>query len=510
VRTRTGHIRPVYAEINKENLDLAKNLLELFEIHVGKRKGALLDEVSSYETRGFDYRLIRGLSLILERLCVFQTEAVVDPILARQLIFEEANRRGFVATYEVRKQILHAVAKQLNVEDWELEKSFQADLENELILKEFTAISPTELLKNYNFSLTQTLLFRSTFMEVTVSKNWKEILREIKFHGLMYSAEAINNVCHITVDGPFSLFKLTQRYGTSMAKVLPIIVQADTWEIDSSILRMGQLGKKIYKLHLTSSEMDDKIKPSTLRRESDDIRFDSLVEQKFFVDFQSLNTDWKLIREPSPLIVDKHVFIPDFCFEKERIKVYLEIVGFWTSKYLEAKIKKLKLTGIDILIAVDVHLACEKLKQVKGHLIFYKGSVPLKAILNFLKSREETLVQLEIENLKLAPLKLDGDIVHLHRLAEEHGVSDEAFKRKLNNFKVNGYTLIRDLLISNGKLKEIDLKIASIIKPSLSQAIKIIENEGIETPYDILSELNYEIQWKGLDINNSPIYKKRK
>jgi len=73
---------------------------------------------------------------------------------------------------------------------------------------------------------------------------------------------------------------------------------------------------------------------------------------------------------------------------------------------------------------------------------------------------------------------------------------------------MEGYTLVGDLFISNKKLKEIDLKITSLTKPSLAQAICLIEDEGIKRPFDILSKLNYAIQWKGLDINNSPIHKK--
>jgi len=512
VRTIKGQIKPVYADLTSENLDLATKLLWLFQTHVGKRKGDLFEKVSAYETIGFNYKLVRGLSLILERLSSFQVEAVVDPFFARRMIFEETNRRGLVSTAEMRSQVLNAIAKHFNVTDEELEKSFQADLESELVLKEFTPIDPSELLKRYNLALTQTLLFRSIFMEIKVSEHWKEVLRQIKFHGLMYSAENNGEVFSITVDGPLALFKLTQRYGTSMAKVLPTVVAAHNWEISSSILRVSQFGKRILKLNLTSSVVGNKIKPSRMLREGDDeAKFDSLVEEKFFKDFQSLNTAWKIIREPPPLIVGRHVFVPDFLFEKNGIKVYMEIVGFWTTKYLETKIKKLRqLQGIEILIAADEHLACDKLKQIKGQLIYYKGKVPLKPILNFLKSTEETFIQLELENLKLPQLDLNGDVVELRRLAKEYGVSNEALRRKLEGFNTESYTLVGDMFVSNEKLQEIDLKIASLTDPSLSQVIHVIEDEGIEKPFAILSTLDYDIQWQGLDLDNSSIRKKQR
>ncbi len=470
-----------------------------------------MDKASAYETAGFDYRLVRGLSLVLQRFCVFQVEAVVDPIVARRAVFEEASRKGLVATDDMRDKVFQSAAMQLNVTSEELEKAFQADLDSELILTEFHPVTPSELLRMYNLSLTQTLLFRSTFMELKVSESWKEVLREIKLHGLMYSAETSDGVLEIAVDGPFSLFKLTQRYGLSMAKMLPSIVQADRWEINASILRLNQFGKRIYQLHLTSNEVGEKIKPSNLRRESSKVKFDSFVEQKFFNDFLALNTTWKLIREPPPLIVGTHVFIPDFCFKKYGIEVYLEIVGFWTRKYLETKIKKLEqLHDVDILIAADEHLACEKLKQLKGQVIFYKGAVPLRPVIELLKRREETAVRFETEKLKLEQLNLEGDIVELHKLAEEHGVSDEALRRKLKGIEVDGYTLVGDFFISKKKLQIIDLKIASLVGSSLAKAICLIEDEGVGKPYDLLSTLDYEIRWRGLDPNNSLIRKRQK
>ena len=510
VQTRKGQIRPVYADISKENLDFATELSKLFRDHIEKRKGALLDEVSKYETAGFDYRFVRGLSLILQRLCTFQVEAAIDPPVTRRLIFEEASRKGFVATDERRRQVLQSVARQLNVEEEQLEESFYADLDDELVLKECNPVDGAELLKRYNLSLTQTLLFRSTFIEIKVSDHWKEILREIKYRGLMYSAETRNGVFQVTVEGPLSLFKLTQRYGTSMAKILPLIVQSDEWEINGSVVRTSLLGKRIFQLRLTSAQVGDKVRP-THADKPQGILFDSLVEEKFYRDFQSIGLGWKITREPSPLIAGRHVFIPDFCFEKRGMRVYMEIVGFWTKKYLETKMRKLQQVGeLDIIVAADKKLACDKLKRIAGQVIFYKNHVPLKPILEILKSRDESLFRRDIEKLDLTQLRFDKDVMELHTVADEYGVSEEALKRKLEGFRVNGYTLAGDQFVSNRKLGEIESKIASQKESSLSQVIRLIENEGIRKPYDILSALNYGIRWKGLDLNHSSIFKKEK
>ncbi|MCW4052544.1 MAG: DUF790 family protein [Candidatus Bathyarchaeota archaeon] len=508
IRISKGQIHPIYADINNQNLSLSSKLLELFQVGKGRKKGDLLAEVASYENEGYDYRFVRGLSAILERLSTFQVRAPVDPLVARRSIFQESARKDRVTTTETRKQILSRVAQQLNVTAEELEQSFYADLEDELILESFTPTSNVELLKLYNLSLTQTLFFRSTYMEIKVSDYWKEILRAVKFRGLMYSAETANGIFKITVDGPLSLFKLTQRYGTSMAKVLPRIFQAKYWEINGSVIRKTQFGKRIFQLRLTSTQIGDKIQSARTVKKKPNVEFDSLVEEEFYNNFKSLKSGWKITREPPPLIVGRHVFIPDFSFEKRGAKVYMEIAGFWTQKYLEKKVEKLQqLKGVDIIIAANQQLAGDKLAQLKGEIFFYKKKVPLKPVLDFLHTREETGLHDEMRKLDTMHLQFDKDVVEIHNIAKACDVSREAIRKKLESIRLEGYTLAGDLLVSDKKLQEIELKLETLSTTSLSAALELIEDEGIPNPYDVLSTLNFGIHWNGLDSRKSSIYK---
>ncbi|UCE95577.1 MAG: DUF790 family protein [Candidatus Bathyarchaeota archaeon] len=510
VRTRKGQINPIYAEVNNENLNFAKELTSLFKGNLGKPKGGLKEKVSALEPGGYEYRFVRGLAQILQRQCTFKIEAPISPILARKLVFKEASHRN-PTTKTTREQVLNDVADQLEVTTTQLEKSLYADLDEELILEGFDQINEVELLKRYNLSLTQTLLFRAIFLEIKASEYWKEILRKVKFLGLMYSAESRNGEFKITVTGPLSTFKLTQRYGTAIAKLLPTIVQSKDWEISSSIIRTGQFGRRIYQLRLTSDQLGDKIKPAHLNREDEQNSFDSFVEAKFFEDFRSLNTDWKITREPTPLLVGKHVFLPDFCFEKRGVIIYLEIVGFWTRKYLETKIKKLQqLKGVNILIAANQKLACDRLKQAQGEIIFFKRLVPAGKIFRMLKNYEKNLLEAEIQRLDLNNLHLAGDIVELDTIAQTYGVSVEALQVKLKDVNVDGYTLAGAFFIKNKKLQGIKSKLTSLTEPSVSKAIEVIEAEDVMKPYDVLSALNYGIRWNGLDLENSLIYEKEK
>ena len=70
----------------------------------------------------------------------------------------------------------------------------------------------------------------------------------------MYHAKAEPEGFHIAVDGPLSLFKLTERYGTSIAKLLPDIVEAEGWRINANVVKEGNSGRRILQLDLNCNE----------------------------------------------------------------------------------------------------------------------------------------------------------------------------------------------------------------------------------------------------------------
>jgi predicted nuclease of restriction endonuclease-like RecB superfamily len=130
--------------------------------------------------------------------------------------------------------------------------------------------------------------------------------------------------------------------------------------------------------------------------------YDSTTEEKFARSFISYGTGWTLRREPEPLIAGTHVLIPDFRFEKDGMKVYLEVVGFWTPEYLARKINKLNsIAGVDMIVAADESLACSKLDRLKGKalVIYYKREVPMKPIVDHLREREGSVVSKQVEKL---------------------------------------------------------------------------------------------------------------
>lgn len=76
--------------------------------------------------------------------------------------------------------------------------------------------------------------------------------------------------------------------------------------------------------------------------------FDSTVEARFYEEFSALAREghtagWQVQREPEALALPglNLLYIPDFALYRGNTKVWLEIIGFWTSDYRLRKLEKL-------------------------------------------------------------------------------------------------------------------------------------------------------------------------
>jgi hypothetical protein len=239
-----GKIEPVYALLNPENLAVASSVIEIFQGHVGRTYGELIGKLEGLEK--VNYRLIRGMAQLLERRCVIGQVPGIDPIAARRAVFEES--RGFITSQDERQKVLDRVARKLSIEADDLEKALWADQEENLVVKDFQTIAPEDLLRHYNLSLAQTLLFRATAMEIQIEDNYQPVFRKIKQLGLMYTLHD----GRISLEGPLSIFKLTEKYGSAFARLLPTIMQSNRWSLKASISRKTFQGKRIYKFTWTA------------------------------------------------------------------------------------------------------------------------------------------------------------------------------------------------------------------------------------------------------------------
>lgn len=505
---RKGTIWPRYAGLSADKLEVANSLVDVYKRHVGEKKRAVKEFVDGFEDEGYDYRFVRGLSLLLDRRSRFRCDDKINAMDLRRRIFHAAGRLGLPTTQEHRSRIVEAVASELKIDAAMVEQFFHADLDTELLLEEFEPLSPQELLQQYNLSLTQTLLFDSTEVRFTSSGNWQQIFRSIKRLGLIYEAYQTERIW-VKVDGPASLFKLTRRYGTATAKLVPVIVASPEWTIEAKILWK-------YTNEICNFKIESWKHPALMRKtEPAQLSFDSAVEEDFATRFQALMSRWTLRREPEPVLAGRQVIIPDFSLEKDGTKVYLEIVGFWTVDYLLRKVEKLKKTDVDMLVAVNQKLACEKLsnlaKQGRLNVMYYRDRIPLSPVLQYLEHAFREVKAKQTNLVRELPIVFTEPIVNFEELAMRIGVSSESVKAALNEKPPQGYVVMSNKMVRKDRLEQIGRTIDERIRQkgriSLSEAAQTIETEGVEDATGVLEALGYKINWHGISSENAEVVK---
>jgi len=286
-------------------------------------------------------------------------------------------------------------------------------------------------------------------------------------------------------------------------------MEGEDWSLNATVVRNSMQGKRMLDFKLDRSGASEFLEDIG-RTTSRDI-FDSKVEERFSRSFNSLGTEWKCIREPEPLITGSHVLIPDFSFEKAGLKVYLEIMGFWTEDYIERKIRKLRQLShdVDMIVAVDEALACTKLTRMKHEVIMFRGSLPVKPVINYLNQKEATLIDDQVDAGKAISIRSFGvgEIVSLNEVATSNQVSPLLVQKAAldGGGKIDDFILIGDQFISSSKISSIDHDIKSSKEVKLQSLSAILLKEGILEPIRLLEYLHYVISWKGLDFEQAVV-----
>lgn len=522
---------------------LAKELISLFENGTGKTYRELKDQASELETFK-DFKLVRGLFTLLERRCTFRRRTSLDPKGLRSALF----LKGPATSAEERKKILREVAKGLEASVKDIKRSFWSDKEEEKILKTFDPIRPVELLKQYNLSLTQTLLFNAVELNFKASGNYQEIFRAIKYHGLMYFLEKDKGKRYeykIHLSGPASIFRKTRRYGTSLAKITPSILEADRWEINAKIETKVGGEKRVYDFSINDSKrriLKTKrkgIKPKSERK------FDSLTEESFAKRLKALRGDWKVKREPTIFKAGRYVFIPDFSFEKGDLVHYLEVVGFWTDKYIRKKIEKVRKVelpkNVKMTIAVNKDLRCTRgdFKRVKReskregeeeediNVIFYDREIPVGPVIRILDKMD--LEKRSKEKEKIKDKEIDEEIIKDLRKSKQKVVSLGSIAKK---YKV-GVRSLKEVLKERlkedkgkerekGKEKQFILTGRKIVSRTLLNSLKdeidLLQDKTLANVQDILDQYNlssevlenigYRVKFDSLDPSEVKVVRK--
>ena len=365
---------------------IARDLIEIYAAHLNKTKGVLASALADYEAADTNYHVTRGLAKLLEDRSEFTIQSPIEPEVLREKIFTYASKRHPIVTKRdklhrhTRPKALAKIADELQVPADTVMEGMYADLEENRLLTGFEPPTAEWLLDRYNVALAQAMLYRASEMTIRIYRNiptkYKLVFQFIKFFKLMHIVEGNNaDGYQIVLDGPASMFRLSQKYGIQMALFLPALLHCDRWWLDATII----INKKD---HLRFNLTDESGLQSHYR---DPGEFDSELERHFATQFDKIDTEWKLERETDIINLKDTVMIPDFAFSNtDGRRALMEIVGFWTPDYLQKKMWKLKRAAMpNMIIAVSDQLNCstEDFRDIPGAVLFFKTRIKPKDVL---------------------------------------------------------------------------------------------------------------------------------
>lgn len=320
---------------DQNNLRDAENLIAIFDASVGKTRAEIEAELEEYVGTGTDYRILRGLIKLLFDRAEFQTASVAEPIEVRRALFLAAKNSHPVLN-DKRAEVLETVAAEFNCRAEEIENALYADLPAEQKLLEFSPLAPRALIDRYNLAQAQALFYRCGEMKIFVAPQtpagFRQIFGAIKYFKLIHSiAGNPKQGYEITLNGAASVFHRSQKYGIQMAVFLPSLLNCQSWEMRAEIdLKTGE--RVFYELTSEQTELNSHYE--------EDLEYQNPVHERLVKDWAKGDFAWILETNREIVNLGRTAFIPDFVLKREKEKVFLEILGFWTPNSLKKRLEQ--------------------------------------------------------------------------------------------------------------------------------------------------------------------------
>jgi len=381
-RNEGPYIYPRDIKIESQRfVSMAEELIAIYAQHEGKTRRELADALNRYAEDSTDYRIQRGLAKLLsDDRCEFSERSVAPPAEMRQRLFTLARENHPVVLHPdlihpvTKDDLLLEIAREYKTDPEQVAWALYADLNENHILTQFDPPTPEWLLQRYNVALAQALLYRCVRMRLSVFRNipsrYKQLFKFIKFYQLMHTIQGdLDSGYEVLLDGPVSMFRLSQKYGIQLAVFLPALLLCTRWKMEAEVV-MPDGTRRFFPLD-ESTGLVSHYRDSTM--------YDSLLERTFAERFAQIDSGWQIEREVAIVNLKDTVFIPDFAFRHtDGRTALLEIVGFWRPDYLEKKFMKLKRAGrTDMVVAVsaDLNVGEEHIKDVPGSMFFFKNRI---------------------------------------------------------------------------------------------------------------------------------------
>jgi predicted nuclease of restriction endonuclease-like RecB superfamily len=204
------------------------------------------------------------------------------------------------------------------------------------------------------------------------------LFHRLKFHQLLHSITKLdrNRGYAVTIDGPFSMFEQTTKYGLKLALALPSIMACDAWAV-SAELRWGKDRRPLtYSLRGQRAALASADAP---------LNTDAA---NLLAELRQLDSPWQAAAADAILeLPGVGLCIPDieFVHKETGRRVFLEVLGFWSRSAVWKRIELVQ-AGLpfSVVFAISKHLRVSEealSDDVSAALYVYARAMNARAVL---------------------------------------------------------------------------------------------------------------------------------
>ncbi|CAA9442154.1 MAG: Hypothetical protein (associated with DNA helicase - Rad25 homolog) [uncultured Rubrobacteraceae bacterium] len=412
-RLMRGRLVPHRLSPNDERTrEVAEALVDLYASHLGKPRAELEEELSLLEEelgprldvrRGF--KVLRGLAKLLEERSEWAAPTEADPYTLRTRLFELAAAlpelpSGTVTLLEggTREDVLAQVSTETGIED--PVALMYADRQGAQLLAGFEPPSAEALISRYNVAQVQGVLYSARDLSVDLGReaDTRLVFHYVKLLGLIYTLEPTPKGHRLHLDGPLSLFGGTRKYGLRLAKLLPGLLLTAPWKLHANVSWKGQ--EASLELNSETPSLTSHYKGPADVGEGD-------VREAFHKAWDRAKDKggWEIEEGTGVIPVPplKVALVPDFAFRNATTgeRVHLEILGFWSERYLVERVRLLREAakrGHRVLVAAPESLGASTgtlAQATRGYVIPFKSRLDAKSVLAALGTQDTSEATME-------------------------------------------------------------------------------------------------------------------
>lgn len=356
LRRDQGNIRVVYlSDPDGRVVEFLDRLCRLVRRLEGKPRSTIVEALRRQERRVRDATRLAGISKTLLDLCDFAppVDARVAPDV-REAVFRARGERWPPVPGDHDVPYAAAAAALGRATD-EVRQLLYADAPGARVLRHAPRLSGRSLLARYNVELARAVLLDAERLTVTARGGWRGIFSALKAARLMHTVRRAGRSYQAEITGPAAAFIVRPtRYGARLARVVPALMKSPGWRFDAEV-RGSDGSTARFRARGAPRAKGRRARVGESARKA---RYDSAWERSLASEFRQRfgrddRSGWSLSRETTPVVAGDELFLPDFTLRHaDGREALIELVGFWTPEYLEAKARKVAAAGLDNLILV--------------------------------------------------------------------------------------------------------------------------------------------------------------